>query len=45
VNVAGFDLPLWVSLAAGDFAVKVAIGFAMLAPYGVMLRLWSLTAR
>jgi uncharacterized PurR-regulated membrane protein YhhQ (DUF165 family) len=45
VNVAGFDLPLWVSLAAGDFTVKVATGFAMLAPYGAMLRLWSLTAR
>jgi queuosine precursor transporter len=45
VNVAGVDLPLWLSLAAGDFAVKIATGFAMLAPYGVMLRLWSLTAR
>jgi hypothetical protein len=45
VSFAGFDVPLWLSLAVGDFAVKVATGFAMLAPYGAMLRLWSLTAR
>jgi queuosine precursor transporter len=45
VEFAGLDVPLWLSLAVGDFAVKVATGFAMLAPYGAMLRLWSLTAR
>ena len=33
----GADVPLWVSLATGDFAVKIAIGLAMLAPYGALL--------
>jgi len=44
VPLFGFDVPLWVSLALGDFVVKIGTGFAMLAPYGAMLRLWSLTA-
>ncbi|MGI9357732.1 MAG: VUT family protein [Rhizobiaceae bacterium] len=29
----GSDGPLWISLAAGDFMVKVAVGLAMLVPY------------
>ncbi len=34
----GFEAPLWLSLAAGDFAVKILIGLAMLIPYGALLR-------
>ena len=37
VPFAGMEVPLWVSLAIGDFAVKIIIGIAMLAPYGVLL--------
>jgi len=33
----GMEVPLWMSLAAGDFCVKLLMGFAMLAPYGAML--------
>ena len=33
----GLDVPLWMSLAFGDFCVKVAIGLAMLVPYGALL--------
>jgi queuosine precursor transporter len=33
----GGEVPLWVSLALGDFAVKVLIGLLMLAPYGALL--------
>ncbi|MEM1040605.1 MAG: queuosine precursor transporter [Pseudomonadota bacterium] len=29
------EVPLWVSLAAGDFIVKVMVGLAMLLPYGI----------
>jgi len=35
----GMQVPLWVSLAVGDFCVKLMMGFAMLAPYGAMLSL------
>jgi uncharacterized PurR-regulated membrane protein YhhQ (DUF165 family) len=38
----GGEAPLWVSLAMGDFVVKLLTGFAMLAPYGVILRAWAL---
>lgn len=31
------EAPLWVSLAIGDFGVKILIGIAMLAPYGALL--------
>lgn len=34
----GGEAPLWVSLAAGDFCVKVLTGLAMLAPYGALMR-------
>ncbi len=30
-------VPLWVSLAIGDFCVKIAVGVVMLAPYGALL--------
>lgn len=33
----GTEVPLWVSLAVGDFCVKVLVGLAMLAPYGALL--------
>ena len=34
----GADVPLWVSLAAGDFIVKILVGLAMLLPYGIVAR-------
>ncbi len=34
----GTDVPLWVSLACGDFLVKVLVGVAMLVPYGLFVR-------
>ena len=37
VPFMGGEAPLWVSLALGDFAVKILIGLAMLAPYGALL--------
>lgn len=37
VPLLGMEVPLWVSLALGDFVVKVLIGFSMLIPYGAML--------
>ncbi|TKT75272.1 queuosine precursor transporter [Aquamicrobium sp. LC103] len=37
VPFMGTEAPLWVSLALGDFSVKILIGFAMLAPYGALL--------
>lgn len=33
----GGQVPLWVSLAAGDFIVKILVGLAMLVPYGAAL--------
>lgn len=33
----GVEIPLWVSLALGDFAVKIALGVIMLVPYGSIL--------
>ncbi len=35
----GTEVPLWISLALGDLAVKLLIGLAMLAPYGALLPL------
>lgn len=35
----GGDVPLWVSLAAGDFGVKMLVALALLAPYGALRRL------
>lgn len=39
VSFLGGEAPLWVSLAAGDFCVKVLTGLAMLVPYGALVRL------
>ncbi len=39
VPFLGGQVPLWISLAVGDFAVKILVGLAMLAPYGAFLRL------
>ncbi|GGB38452.1 membrane protein [Roseibium aquae] len=36
----GAQVPLWVSLAAGDFVVKVLVAIAMLAPYRMILGLF-----
>jgi len=32
------EMPLWVSLALGDFSVKILIDLLMLLPYGALLR-------
>lgn len=36
--------PLWVSLALGDFIVKILVGLAMLIPYGVALPILTQSA-
>ena len=38
VAFLGGEVPLWVSLAVGDFCVKILLAVAMLAPYGALLR-------
>lgn len=40
----GGAVPLWTSLAAGDFIVKVLVGLAMLLPYGLVARRPAMTA-
>lgn len=40
----GSEVPLWVSLAAGDFIVKIAVGLAMLLPYGLLAKRQPQTA-
>jgi uncharacterized PurR-regulated membrane protein YhhQ (DUF165 family) len=35
----GGEVPLWMSLALGDFAVKILLSFVMLIPYGALLTL------
>lgn len=37
VALLGWQVPLWVSLAVGDFAVKIGVGLVMLVPYGALL--------
>jgi uncharacterized PurR-regulated membrane protein YhhQ (DUF165 family) len=37
VALFGTEVPLWISLAFGDFCVKILVGLAMLAPYGALL--------
>lgn len=32
----GAEVPLWVSLAVGDFSVKLLVALALLAPYGLL---------
>jgi uncharacterized PurR-regulated membrane protein YhhQ (DUF165 family) len=38
-SLFGLDAPLWMTLALGDFAVKIATGLAMLVPYGALMRI------
>ncbi len=38
VSFLGSEMPLWASLAIGDFGVKILIGLAMLVPYGALLK-------
>jgi queuosine precursor transporter len=38
VPFLGGEAPLWVSLACGDFAVKMVVGVVMLLPYGLFAR-------
>ena len=38
VMLFGAEVPLWMSLAFGDFCVKILVGLAMLLPYGALLR-------
>ncbi|MCG6857143.1 MAG: queuosine precursor transporter [Salaquimonas sp.] len=40
----GGEAPLWVSLAFGDFCVKILIGLVMLVPYGVLMS-WLVPGR
>ncbi len=35
---AGPDVPLWLSLAAGDYIVKLIMALLLLAPYGALRR-------
>ncbi len=37
----GPDVPLWVSLAAGDYLVKLAMALVLLAPYGALRQVIS----
>lgn len=39
VSLMSLEVPLWVSLALGDLAVKLVIALAMLVPYGVLFSL------
>lgn len=38
VPFLGGEAPLWISLALGDFCVKVLVGLAILLPYGALLK-------
>ncbi len=38
-TILGMAMPLWASLATGDFIVKIAIGLLALIPYGGFLKL------
>lgn len=37
VTMLGAEVPLWVSLAIGDFCVKLIVGAVMLAPYRLIV--------
>lgn len=39
-SLFGFDVPVWFSLAFGDFWVKIAMGLFMLLPYGAILAIF-----
>ncbi|ATP13010.1 membrane protein [Bartonella henselae] len=38
----GLELPVWFSLAFGDFAIKIIMSFLMLIPYGTILSYFNL---
>ncbi|WP_420960570.1 queuosine precursor transporter [Brucella sp. IR073] len=40
VSFFGTELPLWLSLACGDFVVKLVMGTVMLVPYGTILAIF-----
>jgi len=40
-SLFGVTMPLWVSLALGDLAVKLIMGVVMLVPYGAFLTLFT----
>lgn len=40
-SLAGVAMPLWMSLALGDFLVKLLIGAVALLPYGLIIRSMS----
>ena len=44
VPFLGGEAPLWVSLALGDFCVKILVGLTMLAPYGALM-MWLVPRR
>ncbi|WP_116652700.1 VUT family protein [Pelagibacterium sediminicola] len=39
LSVFGFETPLWVSLAVGDFLVKLVVALALLAPYKILRKI------
>ncbi|MCF6321300.1 MAG: VUT family protein [Rhizobiaceae bacterium] len=41
LGLLGAEAPRWVSWAVGDFSVKILVGIAMLAPYGIFAHLLS----
>lgn len=45
VQLLGVDMPLYLSLALGDFSVKLIIGLVALIPYAAFLRLLQPSAR
>ncbi len=45
VELAGLSMPLWMSLAMGDFMVKILISLVALVPYAGMLSLMGGRAR
>jgi len=38
-SIFGIAMPLWASLAIGDFIVKVCVGLFALIPYGGLLKI------
>ena len=45
VPFMGTEVPLWVSLALGDFCVKMLLSVLMLVPYGALLTIIRPTAK
>ncbi|KEG21341.1 VUT family protein [Bartonella bacilliformis] len=39
----GFDVPVWLSLAFGDFSIKILMSLLMLFPYGVIINVLTLS--